>query len=196
MVKLASSSPNQRLTLSDAMLATGQSTNTVRRDMIALATACGAKLEVTDGGEILYTYPKNIQSILSNRLMSYRLKKLLNLLLPILQSIYKASFGIILILSLTILMAVFSYGAASLSRSDRRKNRSEDRKKEHRRPTVGIHIDVGYMIDLWRCMFRLVTYKQKHLGFLEAVFSILFGDGDPTNVGKHITSTIQSNCDF
>ncbi|MFH7243341.1 MAG: hypothetical protein ACHWZW_10880 [Spirulina sp.] len=174
---------DHRVTIGDVAAEAGLPLHEAQQGVLALASDVQAHLQVSEAGEIAYVFPKNIQAILLNKSWKLRWQATWEKVWRILFYLIRISFGIVLILSLVlIVLAIIALAiaatAASQQGNDRRDNRSG-----------------GGMIFIPRMwfgpdLFRMFDYRYSRrpakpvaadskMNFLEAIFSFLFGDGDP-----------------
>ncbi|AFY96270.1 hypothetical protein [Chamaesiphon minutus] len=172
-----------RVTSGDVATQAGIHLEQARSGLLALANRTGGHLQVTDSGEVIYVFAPNFRQILLRKSVKLQIRAWLDRLWTIGFYLVKISFGILLITSisavyLTILaitlaalfsndsggdcgdgncvLAIFDWGGNSSSNS----NSSIDQNISSLAP------------------IRAKT-QRKPLNFLEAVFSVLFGDGNP-----------------
>ncbi|MEM7773549.1 MAG: hypothetical protein AAF327_23975 [Cyanobacteria bacterium P01_A01_bin.37] len=187
-----------RVTVGDVATQSGLAVRQAEQGLLALASEAGGHLQVSETGDIVYLFPKNFRAILRNASLSLRLKALRQRIWGILFYLIRISFGILLIASLIIvgiavMMLVVVY-TSQQSRNGNQRSNSNGR-GQSRSQVFGFPFSV---VDLWRLdHYRRragLGYLQKRssvgrssgtsetqssMGFLEAIFSFLFGDGDP-----------------
>ena len=178
-----------RVTVGDVASQAGLNVEIASAGLLALASDAGGHMQVAESGDIVYLFPRNFRDILRNKYLRLQLQEWWRKIWSILFYIIRISFGILLIASIaliyiTILVIILS------ANSDRD---SGDR---------GSDFGVGffYFPDLfWYFSPNYDTYyqerqqerRQSNLNFLEAVFSFLFGDGNPNaNLEKRRWRTI------
>ncbi len=186
-----------RVTCGDVATHAGIHLEKARSGLLALAEQTGGDLQVTTTGELIYAFPQSFRQILLRKNLELRVRSWLNKIWSVLFYLIKISFGTLLITSiavvyLTILgitvssmlsfdcgdcgdcgdgggsggsggncvLNIFDWGGSNSSSSPTpiMLSSSEDR---HRKLPIRAKTD------------------RKPLNFLEAVFSVLFGDGDP-----------------
>lgn len=179
-----------RVTSGDVATQAGIHLEQARSGLLALANRTGGHLQVTDSGEVIYVFAPNFRQILLGKSVKLQIKAWLDRLWTVAFYLVKISFGILLITSisavyLTILaitlaalfssdsgadcggdcgdgncvLAIFDWGGSSSSNAH-----SSDR---------SIDQNTSSLVPI-----RAKT-QRKPLNFLEAVFSVLFGDGNP-----------------
>ncbi len=172
-----------RVTVGDVATQAGLNVEIANAGLLALASEANGHMQVAESGDIVYLFPRNFRDILRNKYLRLQLQEWWKKVWSVLFYIIRISFGVLLIASIaliyiTILVIIIS------ANSDRD---SGDR---------GGDFGVGffYFPDLfWYFSPNYNTYNQERhrerrqsdLNFLEAVFSFLFGDGNPnTNLEK------------
>jgi hypothetical protein len=157
----------------DLSTQTGLPLATVERDLQQLAIAVGGHLQVSNAGEVIYKYPADFQTILRNKFVWLQVKEWLQVSWRVVFYLVRISFGIVLVASVAIIL--LSILALSFFND-------------------GDGIDVGD-VDLgnsggsgfswWWFDWGATTAPRpqrrrgKKLKFLSAVYSFLFGDGNP-----------------
>jgi hypothetical protein len=172
------------VTAGDVAIATGMNPGLVEQALLALAVDVGGYLRVAGDGVVAYVFPRNIQVILASRYGWMRVQNVLRKSWKIAFYLLRISFGIILIglivavgLALALVLMV-----KAISDSN------------------GEGVDLSSLFDpsLLEALFRFDPRAlpsepirsipgpasqripaKAPLGFLEAFFSILFGDGNP-----------------
>ncbi|WP_315789166.1 hypothetical protein [Fischerella sp. JS2] len=166
-----------RVTVGDVASQAGLNVEIASVGLLALASEAGGHMQVAESGDIVYLFPRNFRDILRNKYLRLQLQEWWRKIWSVLFYIIRISFGILLIASIaliyiTILVIIIS------ANSDRD---SGDR---------GGDFGVGffYFPDLFwyfspnynnKYQERQQERRQSDLNFLEAVFSFLFGDGNP-----------------
>lgn len=107
----------QRWEPANVIQLTGTETRQVERDLLALAILTGAKMEVDQSGNILYTFPRQLDRILMQRSIRHRVDTAMAKILPALAHIYRASFGLMLISSIAVVYLALIVALASIAAS-------------------------------------------------------------------------------
>lgn len=175
---------NHRVTIGDVAAEAGLPLYEAQQGVLALASEVQAHLQVSEAGEIAYVFPKNIQAVLLSKSWKLRWQAAWQKVWRVLFYLIRISFGVVLIASLVlIVLAIIALAVAAQSASQG-EGRSNSRRSG------------GGMIFLPRMwfgpnLFRTFDYRydrrkpvrpaasDSDMNFLEAVFSFLFGDGDP-----------------
>lgn len=184
-----------RVTTGDVALQSGLDVKYAEQGLLALASQAKGHLQVSETGEIVYLFPKNYRAVLRNSSLRLRLREWWQQVWKVLFYLIRISFGIILILSIIVisLAIIFLMVAANRGRDDDNSSGS-GQSNFFFFPSFLMR---GMMYD----MFRMDYYQRRRssypfgyrdapsrsnrkkdensMNFLEAVFSFLFGDGDP-----------------
>ncbi|MEM6754775.1 MAG: hypothetical protein AAF630_17605 [Cyanobacteria bacterium P01_C01_bin.38] len=168
---------NYRVTVGDVATQAGLNIEMANQGLLALATDAGGHLQVADTGDIVYLFPRNFRNVLQSKYFKLRLQEWWNKVWKVLFYIIRISFGVILIASIALIAIAITMILASLSSSD-----------DDGGGNFGGGIGFFYFPDLF--WFFSPNYntgyrsdgrrrEKSDLNFLEAVFSFLFGDGNP-----------------
>jgi hypothetical protein len=179
---------NYRVTVADVSAQAGLSLAIAQQEVLALATETGGNLQVAESGEIAYKFASNFRNILLNRSFKLRVQEWLKTVWKWLFFLIRISFGILLVVS--ILIVVLGIIAAMLAIQSQSRNDDDDRRSDrsydNRSYGGGGFVFWGW----WGNPFsvfdpyyyepdRLRQRDPDEMGFLESVFSFLFGDGNP-----------------
>lgn len=179
---------NYRVTVGDVATKAGLDINTAQRGLLALASDASGHLQVAETGDVVYLFPQNFRTILRNKYLRLQLQEWWQKVWKVLFYLIRISFGIILILSIILIAIAITIIIFSLNSS------SDD--------DGGGDSDGGgggffFMPYFWfgPDMFWVFSpdYEERRyerqqrrssgdtsdMNFLEAVFSFLFGDGNP-----------------
>ena len=165
-----------QVTVGDVAANAGIEINQAQKGLLALASQTQGDLLVSETGDIVYKFPHNFRSILTNRYWQLRFKEYLRAIWKAVFYIIRISFGIALLLSIALMsIAVVLIMIAASSTQDNDNNGSFGG------GDGGSVIFWGNPFDsFW--LFE-PNYNRKNpsrkMNFLESVFSFLFGDGDP-----------------
>ena len=174
---------DHRVTIGDVAAGAGLPLHEAQQGVLALASEVQAHLQVSESGEIAYVFPKNIQAVLLSKSWKLRWQATWEKTWRILFYLIRLSFGIVLILSLVlIVLAIIALVIAAQAASQQGNN------NQNRRSGGGMI----FLPRMWfgPNMFRMFDYRyyrrpaakpaaDSEMNFLEAIFSFLFGDGDP-----------------
>ena len=178
---------NYRVTIGDVAAQAGLELNLAQQGLLALAADAGGHMQVADSGEVVYLFPKNFRSILRDKYWSLRLQQWWEKVWKVLFYIIRISFGIILIASIILMLVAIAVIVISVSSS----RDGNDRDRGYSRGGGGgfmfmPHFWVGDLFWFFdpdyntrRRQRRQKVSGQSQMNFLEAIFSFLFGDGNP-----------------
>ena len=175
-----------RVTTGDVVKHTGIRLEAARSELLELANRTGGHLQVTDTGELIYALPQDFRQILLRKSVRLQFQDWIDRVGKVAFSLIKMSFGVLLITSIGVVyLAILAITLAAIFGSD-----GAD--------CSGDYGDGGgiCVLDIFNwggnnsspmtttelieseSAIRPKT-RRKPLNFLEAVFSVLFGDGDP-----------------
>jgi hypothetical protein len=175
---------NYRVTVGDVAAKAGLNVEVAQQGLLALASETQGHMQVAESGAIAYEFPRNFQSILRNKYWQLRFQAIIAKIWQVLFYIIRVSFGVMLLLSIAIiLIAIFALTIAASAQSDR-----DDGDGGFGGGFGGgfffFPTDIFWLFDF--------NYGQRRgydgyanrpsgqkLNFLEAIFSFLFGDGNP-----------------
>ena len=182
-----------RVTVGDVAAQAGLNVNLAQQGLLSLASDVGGHLQVAESGEIVYLFPQNFRAILRNKYWKLRLQETWNKIWNVLFYLIRISFGIILIASIVIMMIAIAVIIIGISSSREGDNRSSGSSRSGSFGGGGIFFFPNFTDLFW--IFYPDYHAQRHgyssksrsrsvqsssnLNFLEAIFSFLFGDGDP-----------------
>ncbi|MUG96771.1 hypothetical protein F7734_32300 [Scytonema sp. UIC 10036] len=162
-----------RVTVGDVATQAGLNVAEANQGLLALASDAGGHLQVSETGDIVYLFPKNFRVILRNKYFQLRLQEWWQKIWGIIFYLLRISFGIFLIASIALITISIIFIISAVN-SDRD---SDDR---------GSSFSFFYFPDLfWYLSPDYDTHQRQrrreksNLNFFEAVFSFLFGDGNP-----------------
>lgn len=172
---------DHRVTVGDVATQAGFNINLAQQELLALATAVGAHMQVAQTGEIVYLFPQNLRAILLNKFLRLRLQEWGKILWQVLFYLIRISFGVLLLASLaliTLVILVIIIVQEITSDDDN-------------------FIPTAWISHSWLDVFS-PNYDRRHqdqrqienqsndeqekenqLNFLESIFSFLFGDRNP-----------------
>jgi hypothetical protein len=167
-----------RVTVGDVATQAGLNVAEANQSLLALASEAGGHLQVAETGDIVYLFPKDFRAILRNKYFQIRLQERLQQIWRILFYIIRASFGVFLIASIALILISITLIITAM-------NSSRDDDNEG-----GLSFGGGggffYFPDLFWYLspnydthYRDRRREKSELNFFEAIFSFLFGDGNP-----------------
>ena len=165
----------------------GISLSQARKDLTTLASLSRGDIAVSSDGDLIYTFPENINSVLSANSAKYRaLTTWREKVLPPLFYATKVGFGVVLVASLVAIFSTIFFISSGSSRDDDRR----DERRGGGMPMFGggfwgpSPFDFFYYRPYYSRYYYSPAYDDGYrdpgeMGFLESVFSYVFGDGDP-----------------
>lgn len=184
-----------RVTVGDVAAQAGLELNLVQQGLLALASEAGGHLQVADSGDMVFLFPRNFRTILRNKYWQLRFKEILSKIWGVLFYLIRISFGVILGLSILVMMLAIALIVIAISsqRNDNDSGNSDSGNSDWGGgggfsffPTDFFWIfypNYGYGYDSPQSRSAKSSKtrgdRSGKLNFLEAIFSFLFGDGDP-----------------
>lgn len=165
------------LTVGDAASAAGVAVAEARRALLAIAEDVGGALEVDNSGEMRVRLPRDAEAALLRRSWKLKVEPVLQKSVQISQLLVRMAFGAALFASMAIVyMAIAALSAQD--RDDRRQGRGGGRvMMMHLSPyDIWWHMNPGFGFGR---RTQATWDGGQEMGFLESVFSFVFGDGDP-----------------
>ena len=173
----------------DVAAVAGVSLSQARKDLTALASLTKGDIAVSNDGELIYSFPKNINTVLSTNSAKYRALEQYDKIKPVLFYLVRVSFGAVLLASLFAIFSTILFISASSSSS------SDDNRRDNRRGGGMSPFGGGMGYGFWGpSPFDFFYYRPYYgyyaarpqdrrnpdeMGFLESTFSYIFGDGNP-----------------
>lgn len=174
-----------RVTAGDVAARIGIDVRLAEHALLALASDTQGHLQVADTGDVVYLFPRSFRTILRNKYLRLRLQGWWNKLWRVLFYLIRISFGILLLLSILLIFAailIITIAASS--------NNSDNDSRDNDSGGGTVIMPSFYWPDLYwifypdygerrRALATQTSDDRPRLNFLEAIFSFLFGDGDP-----------------
>jgi hypothetical protein len=169
-----------RVTVGDVATQAGLNIAEAGQGLLTLAADAGGHMQVAETGDIVYQFPQNFRAILRNKYFQIKLQEWWQKVWGILFYLIRISFGIFLVLSIALItITIFIIITAANS----------DRDSDNRGSSYGGGSFFYFPNLFWYFSpnYYDAPYQQRRhdsrqgseLNFLEAVFSFLFGDGNP-----------------
>jgi len=177
-----------RVTAGDVAAQAGLDIKIAEQGLLILASEAGGHLQVSDAGEIAYVFAKNFRGVLQNKYFRLRLQEWWKQVWKILFYLIRISFGIVLILSIVLIILTITLIVIAMSSSRDSNNNRNDNSGGGMifMPNFWVGPDLFWIFSPnynERRYYRHQQYQgrgeERPLNFLEAVFSFLFGDGNP-----------------
>jgi hypothetical protein len=164
-----------RVTVGDVATQAGLNVAVANQGLLALATEAGGHLQVSDTGDIVYLFPTNFRVILRDKSLRLRLQEWWKKLWGVLFYLIRISFGIFLIVSIALITITIILIITAMN-SDRDSN---DRGGDFSGGFFYFPDLFWYLSPDYDTRQRERRREKSNLNFFEAVFSFLFGDGNP-----------------
>ncbi len=177
-----------RVTVGDVAASAGLELNLAQQGLLALASDAGGHLQVAESGDVVYLFPKNFRSILRNKYWQLRWQQWWSKIWRVLFYIIRISFGIILIISIVLMLvaivAIFIAINSSKDENEGSNSRSYGGGGGYIfMPRFWLGPDIFWFFDPNYNRRRRQRVRQApgthQMNFFEAIFSFLFGDGNP-----------------
>ncbi|MBD1807220.1 hypothetical protein H6F98_17460 [Microcoleus sp. FACHB-SPT15] len=178
-----------RVTVGDVATQAGLNINLAQQGLLALASNAGGHLQVAESGEIAYLFPKNFRSVLRNKFLRLQLQEWWEKVWRVLFYLIRISFGIVLLLSIVLIMVAIAIIVIGISAASDNNDSGGDSSHSGGGgfsmpffwfgPDIFWFFDPGYDRRYSRQGAASRSSEKKQLNFLEAIFSFLFGDGNP-----------------
>jgi hypothetical protein len=174
---------NYRVTVGEVAASAGLEINTAQQGLLALAADAGGHLQVAESGDVVYLFPKNFLGILQNKYWQLRWQEWWGKVWRVLFYLIRVSFGIVLIASILLMLIAIAAIIIAISASGRDE---DDRGGDFGggtifMPNFWIGPDFFWLFypDYDDRRQRRTKTERSQMNFLEAVYSFLFGDGNP-----------------
>ncbi len=167
-----------RVTVGDVATQIGLNIAQVNQSLLALAADAGGHLQVAESGDVVYQFPKNFRDIIRNKYLQIRLKEWWKKVWSVLFYLIRISFGVLLVASiLLITVTIIIIMTASSNRDDDNRSNNSRGFNFFFFPDLFWYFSPNYGDT--RQERRRERGENSEMNFFEAVFSFLFGDGDP-----------------
>jgi hypothetical protein len=188
-----------RVTVGDVATTVGLDVRLAEQGLMVLAAEVGGHLQVAEDGEIAYVFPRRFRAILRNRFWRVRLQEQWQRVWGVLFYLIRISFGIVLIGLIVAVLVALAVAIAVVSLSDRDGDSGGSSGNSRGGPVWIPNVWIGDWF-WWFAPDPVPARRQRStqhrqtpnrnksdrssvdqddLNFLEAVFSFLFGDGNP-----------------
>ncbi|GBG72868.1 hypothetical protein CBR_g12587 [Chara braunii] len=173
----------RKVTVGDVASRAGLKLSEAEMALRALGTDANGYLQVSEQGDVLYGFPSNYRNILKAKSLSLKLAPVVAKLKEMGSYLVRVTFGTTLLASIALVYTTIFVLLSSKSDSDNRSsNRNGFRSMERRGPVLYVNpFDVLWYWDPYYYQRRRMRMREAggSMNFFEAVFSFVFGDGDP-----------------
>jgi hypothetical protein len=179
-------SKSDKVIASDVAARAGVSLTQARKDLTALASLSRGDISVSQDGELLYEFPSNLRGVLSQNSAKFKAIQTFEKAWPSVFWGVRVSFGVALLASVLVIFSTIFFIQSSNSSSD-----NDDRRRGGGRgggfgsPTMFLGpspFDFFFYRPYGSYGYYGQASREKDpadMGFLDAVFSYIFGDGNP-----------------
>ncbi|KAK1861349.1 hypothetical protein I4F81_003933 [Pyropia yezoensis] len=217
VVSAVSKSRGRRVTAADVAAGAGISMDDAQRELVALASITNGAMDVSEGGDLAWRFPKDVKAALLRGSARARLRSLVDTAWPLVYSGIRTGFGVLLLVSIVVtFVSIFALIAAASSsgggdRDDRRRGGGGMVFLSPGRVFGPSPFDAFYYRPYGSYYGRRAARgapvqppggaqegDANGMSFLQAVFSFVFGDGDP-NIDldnrrwRRVAATIRAN---
>lgn len=199
VVSAVSKSRGRRVTAADVAAGAGISMDDAQRELVALASITNGAMDVSEGGDLAWRFPKDVKAALLSGSARARLQSLVDTAWPLIYSGIRTGFGVLLLVSIVVtFVSIFALIAAASSsssggdRDDRRRGGGGMIFLSPGRVFGPSPFDAFYYNPYGSYYGRRAAVgaptrppggaqegDANGMSFLQAVFSFVFGDGDP-----------------
>ncbi len=174
---------NYRVTVGDVATHTGLDVNFAQQGLLALASTANGNLQVSESGDVVYLFPRSFRAILRNKFLRLRLQEGWQKVWGGLFYLIRISFGVFLIVSIVLIVLAITIILMSGNRSSGRGRSSYG--SSGLLQSLMIRNAFFYFFagnpygSRGRRRSPPQTTASNEMNFFEAIFSFLFGDGNP-----------------
>ena len=185
-----------RVTIGDVAAQSGLEIRVAEQGLLALAADAQAHMQISEAGEIAYEFPRNFRAILRRKFRKLRWQESWAKIWQVLFYLIRISFGAVLLLSILLIFIAIAILLISMQAAN------QDERDNGRGgggmiflPRVWFGPSWWWWLDFDYGRRRYGSRNSSHnrrgsyssrsggadnqLNFFEAIFSFLFGDGDP-----------------
>ncbi|NET82127.1 MAG: hypothetical protein F6J94_09325 [Moorea sp. SIO1F2] len=186
-----------RVTVGDVAAQVGLNIHQAEQGLLVLASEVGGHLQVAESGDIAYLFPKNFRAILRNKSLKLQLQAWWEKVWAVLFYLIRISFGIFLLLSIVLMIVAIAFIVLSLKAGSDNDSDGGGGGGSRSGGGGGIlflpRLWIGPDLFWWfNPSYSHNNYRRQRqnsrsgredseMNFLEAVFSFLFGDGNPNS---------------
>ncbi|MEG4203495.1 hypothetical protein QUA20_06145 [Microcoleus sp. Pol7_A1] len=177
-----------RVTVGDVAAKAGLDVNFAQRELLTLASEAGGNLQVAESGDIAYLFPKNFRDILRNKFLRLQLQEWWQKIWRILFYLIRISFGVVLVASILLIFVAITLLLSSGSDNNGGGGGGDGGGGNR---GGGFFFFPYFWNDLLWIFYwnhdepyyqrSRLSGQKPQMSFLEAVFSFLFGDGNPNH---------------
>jgi len=183
---------------SDVAVMAGVSLRQARRELTTLASLAQGDIAVSSDGDLLYTFPNNLSATLASKSAKFKAMQALRKAWPAIFFGIRVSFGLVLVASLlAIFSTIFFISQGSSNDDDRRRGDRGGGGMSLGGSMWGPSpLDFFYYRPYYGYYATAPGERPRDpedMGFLESVFSYIFGDGNPNQALEEKRLQLASN---
>lgn len=171
-----------RVTVGDVAARAGVKISEAEEALNALAADSAGSLEVSDAGDILYVLPSNFKQVIAGKSWLLRAEPFLQKVRDASAYLVRVTFGTALITSVVLVwLTILAILSSSNRDDDRRRNNNSYGYGGGMGPRIWFSpLDIFWYWDPYFMRRRRMQRQAgQGMNFLEAIFSFVFGDGNP-----------------
>lgn len=171
-----------RVTVGDVAARAGVKISEAEEALNALAADSSGTLEVSDSGDVLYVLPNNFKQIIAGKSWLLRAEPFLQKVRDASAYLVRVTFGTALITSVILVwVTIVAILSSSGKDDDRRRGNNNGYAYANAGPRIWFSpLDVFWYLDPYYMRRRRMRQDSgQGMNFLEAIFSFVFGDGNP-----------------
>jgi hypothetical protein len=170
-----------RVTVGDVATQAGLNVAEASQGLLTLASEAGGHLQVAETGDIVYLFPQNFREILRNKYLQLRVQEWWKKVWGVLFYLIRISFGIFLVASIALITVtiILIITAINSDRDDDNRSSSSGGGGFFFFPDLFWYFSPNYETRSQERRREQRQGQESDLNFFEAVFSFLFGDGNP-----------------
>lgn len=180
-----------RVTVGDVAAKAGLDVNFAQRELLTLASEAGGNLQVAESGDIAYLFPNNFRDILRNKFLRLQLQEWWQKIWRVLFYLIRISFGIVLVASILLIFVAITILLSSGDSNNGGGGGGGEGGGGGGRGGGFFFFPYFWNDLIWIFYWNhdqpyyqqrsRLTDQKPQMSFLEAVFSFIFGDGNPNN---------------
>ncbi|GET44132.1 hypothetical protein [Microseira wollei] len=170
-----------RVTVADIAAQTGLDLNSAQQGLLVLASDAGGHLQVSQAGDIAYQFPRNFRGILRSKFLRLQLQQWWEKIWRVLFYLIRISFAIALLVSIVLIFVTIALILIAVNSSRDSDDRGDSGGGIVFLPNFWFGPDWFWIFypDYDSPRYDQRRGEKPQLNFLLAVFSFLFGDGNP-----------------
>lgn len=179
---------SDKIVASDVATRAGVSLSQARKDLTTLASLSRGDISVSSDGELIYEFPDNLSTVLSSNSAKYKALQTFEKAWPRIFWGLRVSFGVALVASVALIFSTIVVLQSSSESNDERRRDDRGSGMSFGGGFGGIWGPSPFDFFYYRPYGYYGYYGQQaerrdpdEMGFLESVFSYVFGDGNPNN---------------